>query len=308
MEENNLVVSIYYLEFINNLDKLLWELLYSNDGYINLTSKQAIVEADKVIEKFDFEANKLRKEVDFEKADLIIEEKREELTKIVKEHYKKQAVIWANDIYENMLDNCLLNVTLYKTNPEMVDKIYNRTLSAAGWISEVNKFSNEDKQTLIDVLNKEFKSAINSKDIDYLPNLKAEKSDPKLFIELRELILTNEDEFISTEFERFDSNLIEDDIKYFNKIKNDMKTFKKTAIKDDVFLINSALNMLKLKTFDEKYKFIKEVDGDITLFLFKNKAIAEKDKIEIIKRRMQLFKDYKYSEEISLYYKNLISS
>ena len=308
MEENNLVVSIYYLEFINNLDKLLWELLYSNDGYINLTSKQAILEADKVIERFDFEANKLRKEVDFEKADLIIEEKRDELTKIVKDHYKKQAVIWANDIYENMLDNCLLNVTLYKTNPDMVDKIYNRTLSAAGWISEINKFSNEDKQTLIDVLNKEFKNALNSKDVDYLPNLKAEKSDPKLFVELRELILTDENKFISTDFNRFNTELIEDDIKYLNKIKNDLNTFKKVAIKDDVFLVNSAITLLKLKTFEDKYKFIKEVDGDITLFLFKNKAITEKDKVEIIKRRMQLFKDYKNPEEISLYYKNLISS
>ena len=308
MEENNLVISVYYLEFINNLDKLLWELLYSDNGYINLTSKEAIVEAQKIVERFDFEANKLRKDVDFDKADLIIEEKREEFVEIVKNHYQKQAVIWANDIYENMLDNCLLNVTLHKNNTEMVDKIYNRALSSASWISEVNHFSAEDKKTLFDVLNREFKDAVNSKDDDYIPSTKAEKSDPKLFIELRDYILPQEDKFMSVDFEKLDNSLIDDDIKYLNKIKNDLKTFKRTAIKDEILLVNCAVNLLKLKTFEDKYKFIKEVDGDINVFLFKNKKIEEKDKVEIIKRRIQLFKDYKNPDEISSYYKNLITS
>ena len=307
MKENNLVASIYYLEFINKLDKLLWELLYSENGYINLSSKEAVVEADKVIERFDFEANKLRKDVDFDKADLIIDEKRAEFASIVKEHYQKQAVVWANDIYENMLDNSLLNVTLHKNNPNMVDKIYNRALSSAGWISEVNKFSEEDKKALFDILNKEFKSAINSKDSDYLPSMKADKSDPKLFLELREQILKNDIEFVSTNFEKFTSNLTDDDIRYLNKAKNDLKTFKKMSVKDEVLLINSAINILKLKTFEEKYKFIKEVDGDLSFFLFRNKSINEKDKIEIIKRRMYLFRDYINPEETSSYFKNLIA-
>jgi len=308
MEENNIVISTCYLEFINNLDNLLWELLYSQSGYMNLKSKEAVIEANKILERFDFEANKLKKDVDFEKADEIIEEKREEFIEIVKNHYQKQAVIWANDIYENLLDNCLLNVTLHKNNPDMVDKIYNRALSGVSWISEVNKFSAEDKKILSDILNKEFKNALNSKDSDFVPLLKAEKSDPKLFVELRELVLKDENKFVSADFEKFSSNLAQDDILFLNKIKNDLKTFKRTSAKDDILMINSAINLLKLRNFEDKYKFIKEVDGDINIFLSKNKSIDEKDKIEIIKRRLQLFKDYKNPEEVSSYYKNLIIS
>jgi len=308
MEENNYVLSIYYLEFINNLDNLFWELLYSSTGYMNLSLKEAVVEADKIIERFDFEANKLKQNVDFEKADLIIDEKRNELIGLVKEHYKKEAIAWANDIYEKTVDNCLLNVTLYKHNPDMADKIYNRALSTAGWISEINKFSNEDKKILFNALNDDFKKAITSKDNDFIPKIKPDKSDPKLFLELRELILKNEEEFISKDFDKFEDSLILEDINCLKKLQNDLKTFKKTSVKDEMLLLNSSINLLKMKTFEEKYNFLKEVDGDIALFLYKNKTIEEKDKVEIIKRRMLLFRDYKNPNEISLYYKELISS
>lgn len=308
MKENNLVISTYYLEFINNLDKLLWELLYSETGYTNLKGKDAVIEADKILQRFDFEANKLKKEVDFDNADLIIEEKKLEFIEIVKKHYQKQTVFWANNVYENLLDNCLLNATLHKDNSDMADRIYNRALSGVSWICEVNNFSDKEKSMLLDILNTEFKNAMNSKDSDYIPAIKAEKSNPKLFLELRDCALKDEDKFLAVDFKQYESDLNDDDIKYLSKIKNDMKTFKKISAKDDIFLINSAINILKLKSFEDKYKFIKEVDDDINIFLFKNKKIEEKDKLELIKRRMQLFKDYKNPEEISLYYKNLISS
>lgn len=308
MKENNLIISTYYLEFINNLDKLLWELLYSENGYTNLSGKDAVVGADKIMERFEFEANKLKKDTEFDNADLIIEEKKSEFIEIVKKHYQKQAVFWANNVYENLLDNCLLNATLHKENPDMADKIYNRALSSVSWICEVNNFSENEKNTLLDILNREFKNALSSKDSDYIPTLKAEKSDPKLFLELRDFALKDEEKFISIDFRQYESNLNDDDIKYLSKIKNDLKTFKKISVRDELFLINSAMNMLKLKSFEDKYKFIKEVDDDINVFLFKNKKIEEKDKLELVKRRMQLFKDYKNPEEISSYYKSLISS
>ena len=85
---NNLAKNIKKVEFINNLDNLINELLYSkNNGYINLSSKEAVDGAIEVIEQFDNEVLKLCDEVDFENLDEIIQEKKNELIYQIKKHY-----------------------------------------------------------------------------------------------------------------------------------------------------------------------------------------------------------------------------
>lgn len=307
MEIRNILESTSYLEFINELDELVYNLLYSPEGgYTLLNSKEAVEAAQGVIEKFNNEAVKILKKVNFKNAQDIVEDKKQELLTLINKHYKKQALIWAEAVYSDMIENCLLSISINKDNKENIDKMYNRALCAISWLKEVRGLSELEQKGLIEKFNDDFAQALYSKDEDYLPNQSPKKSDALLFLEIRSLIINNEERFLGLDLNEYSQCLNEEDLKFFNRLKAEINTYKKVSIKDEINLIDSAIELLNLQNDNEKYEFIKEVDSDFTLFFINNKKLVEEDKISLIKKRINLFKDMLKNQKT--YYKKLLTS
>ena len=75
--QDNIIKSIQYVELINNIASILNDLLYSPEyGYTNLSGKDAVLNYDVVVEKFDNEDN-------FTINDSLIETLKDENEKII---------------------------------------------------------------------------------------------------------------------------------------------------------------------------------------------------------------------------------
>ena len=84
MEIINDVINI---EFLNDIDKIMFELLYSNpNGYINLASRTAIINGEKYIKEFDKELEKLAYGKNNCKLQMVISEKKKEFKEHIKKH------------------------------------------------------------------------------------------------------------------------------------------------------------------------------------------------------------------------------
>ncbi len=306
MNNVKLLAGISYIEFINNVDNLINELLYSPDGgYTALFSKNAVISAQSIVDKFDHETEKLKKQIDFPDSDKVIEEKRKDLIKQIKKHYDIQSLAWADEVYQNMLDNCFLQATIFKNDKEVRDKIYAKIISGVSWIANVRKLNDETLNKLIKFNLNKFYQALNSNDKDYIPKSDTDKSDVDLFIEFRDLILKDKDKFIILDFNSLNDKLSVDDINYFNRLKRDLQTYKINTVKDDILLVNSAIDVLKIKNNTEKYNFVKLVENDFSSQL---ENLDENKKIDLVKRRMKLFKNSLHNDNISEYFKSKIIS
>ncbi len=307
MEKNDVLLSTCYLEFINNLDSLIYNLLYEeNTGYTNMSSKQAVIEAPKIIEKYDYEAQKLAAESKFGETENVIGEKRKELENFINEYSKQEMYVWAQEVFEKNLDNSLFSAQIYKNKPEEIEKIFYRAANAINWISNVKNLPEKTTETYTSNLKNKLQKIVMQNDEDYLPKGNPEESDVRLFCKLRNDFLKNE--FSEDALKNSQDKLSNEDFNYLTRLANDFKGYLKSSVTDEIILVNTAVSLMKLKNEKEKYDFIKEVDGDITIFLSKNKKIEEKEKIDIIKRRMKLFESSLKKEETSEYFKKLLTS
>ncbi len=307
MNKSDLLTTVSYLEFVNNVDNLVFELLYSSkDGYTGLLSKNAVMSAKDYFERFNHEAEKLKKNIDFDCADKIIDEKRNNLIKQMKKHYDTQILRWADEVYQNVLESCFLQAAVFKDDKNMCDKIYAKILSCISWICNVHNYSDDKMSRMISLNINKFNDALNTQDKDYIPKVPSQKTNPAFYLELRNLILTDKDKFLSVDFNSLDEKLNSEDIQQFNRIKRDIQTSKVNSIKDDILLINSAIDVLKIKKDEDKYNFIKLIRNDFSNF--NDEKLDEEGKIEIIKRRMQLFKNSLNNDAVSDYFKSKITS
>ena len=307
MNKSDLLTTVSYLEFVNNVDNLVFDLLYSSkDGYTGLLSKNAVMSAKDYFERFNHEAEKLKKNIDFDCADKIIDEKRNNLIKQMKKHYDTQILSWADEVYQNVLESCFLQAAVFKDDKNMCDKIYAKILSCISWICNVHNYSDDKMSRMISLNINKFNDALNTQDKDYIPKVPLQKTNPAFYLELRSLILTDKDKFLSVDFNSLDEKLNSEDIQQFNRIKRDIQTSKVNSIKDDILLINSAIDVLKIKKDEDKYNFIKLIRNDFSNF--NDEKLDEEGKIEIIKRRMQLFKNSLNNDAVSDYFKSKITS
>jgi len=283
----DLIESTNYIETFNRFDNLINELIYSqNTGFINLRSKEALDGAKTVLEKFDFEADKITKENGSLNIDSIVSEKRNELIKIIEKHYIKEAKNWAYDAFNNMIDNCILQASIYNDDSEFIDKIYKKGICAISWISDICAFDENDKNKVIKKFDNDFNNAIKAKDNDFIDKTNPSKSDYELFLKLRSYIASDTDSFLALDFDNFKLKLSVSDINYFQKQKN-LININKTKAVDEILLVDCAIEKLNIKSNEEKYKFIQEIKDE-----FQNlKEDNLENKIEIIKRRMQLFQN-----------------
>ena len=101
MNIQDIINTTSYVEIVNKLDNLINDLLYSKDsGYINLTSKDALDNAQKVIDKFNYETDKISKDSVVDNIGSILSSKKEELIAEVRKHYEKEIRNWAYNIFE----------------------------------------------------------------------------------------------------------------------------------------------------------------------------------------------------------------
>ena len=309
MNNENLLTSISYLEFINNIDNLVFDLLYSpNNGFTGLLSKNAVTSAQGYLEKFNHEAEKIKRQVDFNNADKIIEDKNNDLIKKIKKHYNIQVVAWADEVYQNMIENCFLQASAFRDDKDIQDKIYAKILSCVSWMANIHNLTDDEMSKIIKINLDKFYRALNSNDSDFIPKASIQKTDPNSYLEIRDLILKDKDKFLTIDFNSLNDKLDSSDIQKFNRTKNDIQTSKINSIKDDILLINSAIDVLKIKNNDEKYNFIKLVENDFYNSDVQTDNLDENKKIELIKRRMKLFKNSLNNDSISEYFKSRITS
>ena len=137
MDVKNVLASVSYLDFVNKINALANELMYgANGGYINLKSKDAIISAKTVLEKFSANSSKLRKEIDSQSADKLIQAKKEDLAKLVKKHYDSQIPVWIDEVFEQLSDNLLFEVSI---NKQKANAIYNDLICAINWYCDIKK-------------------------------------------------------------------------------------------------------------------------------------------------------------------------
>ena len=283
----NLIESTQYIETINKLDNLINSLLYSqDDGFINQSSKEAILNANKVVEKFNFEADKIAHENSFSNIDEILKEKKDELINLINKHCSKQIYIWVDEVFNNMVDNCILKACVNYQNKKFPDEIYNRILSALDWVSSIKKYSGEEKNKILKSLNQRFNKALNSKDSDFLEKPNPLRSDYGLFFKLRNLVTDDIQKFLEIDFSEYKLKLTQQDINYFLKLQGRMQQ-NKTSVTDEINLVNCAIELLDIKNDSDKYCFISQIQDDLNTI----KDETEDIKIEKIKRRMELFKN-----------------
>ncbi len=297
MEINNIIKSADFLEFVNNLDELVLDILYNqNTGYANLTSKTAINEAQNKLKEFDENARKLLENAALDDVSGVIEEKRQDLICAIKKHYNQQIFIWCDEIYKNCIENCKISIAINRDNIELSDKEFQKALNMISWISNVKQLSSDEEQVLFEQFNKELDEMIKSNTYELLKN--KTKSDEKKFLELFYKIDT--EDFLKLDLEKENEYLTKEDLNYFKQIQQNLSTYKSTSIKDEVSLLKNAIQILNLKDNKGKYIFIKEILNDFISFRIENKKLTNDDKITLVKRRISIFKDN------SNYFKNQI--
>lgn len=305
----NHIESISYLEFINNLDDVFYNLLYSQqNGYINLHSKNAVNDFTSYVEKFDWEASKISDKINSANLTQVINNKKEDFIKELKKHYFEEVEVWVQEVFENLIQNILFSFSLNKDNKEVTDALYNRALSAIGWFCEITQKSDEDRNLIVQKFNNDLNQTLNTSYSDYLPKQRTNKTNPTLFLKAVKMYRQNYEEFMSIDFANIQDEISQEDLSYLNSLKVKSISSEKNIKDDEIDLINCAISILNLKSDNHKYNFIKQLLRDFDNFNIQNKKITEDDKILLVKRRMELFKDSLSSKPEYKYYKKILTS
>lgn len=296
MELSNIITGTKFFEFINNIDDLILDLLYSpENGYVNLSSKDAIIQAENKIRYFDEYVNKIIEEAKLNNIKDIVEEKRNFLIEAIKKHYSEQTIVWCDEVYQNCIENCKTIIAINRDEKETVNKNIQKVQYITNWISDIKNLTDKEKTDLYNQFQKELDETIRSNKFE---NPKNKTSNEQIYLELF-FKIKNKD-FININLDSYTDELTKEDLNYLKQIQTNLSTYKINSIIDEIDLIESAIQISDLKTDKEKYEFIKEVLNDFILYKSENKKLAQEDKISVIKNRILKFKN-------SLnYFKNLI--
>lgn len=301
--KSNIAKSISYLELVNNITSLVNNLLYSQEnGYCNWGAKDAVLNFENVVKKFDSEVLKLTKNINYSDVENVIKTKKLNLIKEIQKHYESQIMLWADQVFDAYVDNSLFELSIHKTKSE---EIYNQLIRAGNWLCEVKKISKDEQKAIFDDIALKFNDVLKSNDNDYLPLNAPKKSNADEFCALWDLILDDLEGFLSQNFSLYQTKLTTEDINYFENIKLRLLSSKKTLVQDEINLIASALDVAKINAFESKYNFIKQVNFDFIAFMEQHKMITEEDKIRLINRRVELFSDK--SKKSKNYFKQLFT-
>ena len=110
------------------------------------------------------------------------------------------------------------------------------------------------------------------------------------------------------DFENTLNGISQEDLQYFNLLKVKSKTAQKTISDDEIDLIFCCLEILNLNSENQQYDFIKLLLNDFANASSDKKALSEEDKIQLAKRRIELFKDSISNKHEYKYYKKMLIS
>ena len=304
MENKNIIASISYLEFVNNITALINKLLYSpEEGYINYTSKDAIISFKNIVKKFDNEVLKLSRDLNYSDIETLIKSKKKDLILAIQKHYDNELFVWADEVFDNLVDNCLFEVSI---NKQKANEYYNQLACAVGWLCDIKNSSKEEYCAILKEYTKRFNSVLKTNDNDYVSNQIPNKTDFSEFVRIWNMILDDCNAFIEIDFIELSTKFVREDLTYFENIKNKLSTYKKINIIDELTLISTAIENMQLKKDEDIYNFIKQIDYDFIGFIEQNKKITENDKVVLINRRSQIFSDKNKSAKN--YFKKLLTS
>ena len=300
----NIVASLTTLELINKISSAANDLLYSSDyGFLNLTSKNAIDNRNKILEKYDYEVSKIQTKSSVSLSAQILSSKKKEFISKIEAHCNKELFVWIDEEYSKFLDNSYFELSIDKNNAEI---IFYRLIQALNWYSNIKKLSKEEYNSCLLQIQTRFEKVLNSKDEDFITKNEAKKSNVDEFLSFWLMILENKDKFLEVDFSLDEIMLSNADVALFQSIKNQLATKSAQKILDEILLINSALEVLNLAKNDEKYELIMQLLYDLRFGDKDKQEVSEEEKISTIKRRLSLFKDKnKASKE---YFKKLIIS
>ena len=122
---------------------------------------------------------------------------------------------------------------------------------------------------------------------------------------IHELVLGLEEKYLKDDAFIIIMNYIKS---YFNSLKIKSSSSEKNIKDDEIDLINCAISLLNIKTDNNKYEFIKLLLRDFDNFYRTNKKITEDNKILLVKRRMELYKDNSDKKQDYKYYRKKLTS
>ena len=300
----NIINNISYFEFLNKISSLIRQLLYSNEqGYIFLKSKDAILNFENVLKKYDYEAFKLAKDVQSFDVNSVIEYRKKDLLAVLEHHYNEQLQVWAKDVFDDLIDNILFDYSVNKNN---ITDSYKKIIVAVNWLANMLSFDNDSYAKLKDETINRLENLSNSYGNADFVKSKNKDTNPDVFMNIWKMLLNDSDEFIQMNLNDDSIGLSVDDIKYLEYLQKCFASINKTSILDEINLIMSAVDIAKLKNNSDIYTFIKQINSDFLSFVGKNQKISEEDKIKLVSRRISLFNDKNNSSKE--YFKNLIIS
>ena len=303
MNTDKIIKSIQCIEFVNKINSLANKLLYdSNDGFIYLKSKNSLLNREKILEKFSFEADKIKQELNFSEDNGFIDEKKEELKIIISKHCNAELPFWIDEVFDELISNFLFSLSV---NKELKDEIYFKILESLAWYANVKNISIEERKKIENKLIADFESCLNSSDKDYLDTVSLNRTDYKIYFQIWEEVLLDLDKFLKYDFSDFENKLLKNDINYFLGVQSRLNSYKKTVVLDDFSLIKAAIDFAKIADEKEKYDFIQDIRNDFIYSLEQNKQLSEEEKIKIVKRRITLAQSKK--DNLVNYYSKIIS-
>lgn len=284
----NIISDIRYLDFINKVNKISNELLYSpEDGYFYKKGKDAIDLKEKICEKFLFEINKIKNLSKISVENEILNKRKSLFFNNVKKHYISQICIWADEVFDEFVSNFLFELSLDKSK---INEIIPQFEKLINWYCVIRNLNETQSQNLKIEYNKKISNVLKNNDLDYIPKKDKNSTKPKRFLEIWNILLNDTQEFFIYKIDDVKDDLSQEDYNYFINLKNKLTTYKKDVFLDEILLIDVASKQISLEA-DNKYQFIKSVINDFLCFCEKNKTINENDKITLIKRRIALYKD-----------------
>lgn len=303
MLTDDILKSAQYYNFVDKINSLSNELLYGKSGYLLLKSFEAIKNKDVFVQKFNFEANKIKNEYNYSDSLNYVDFKKKSFISSLEKHFQDELYVWIDEIYENLCENYLLELSINKT---LAQEIFSILSDILNWYCSIKNIDDSKINDIKKQLNLKFQSALKSQDIDYLNSLEQVQTKPKVFIDLWKKILNSPDEFVDLNLNQFLDDLSKNDINFFNSIKQKLFSFKREVVLDEINLIEFMLSEFKIDSFDEKYQIIQSIYRDFSVKQIENKTLSEEDKIKIIKRRLEIAFDRK--NKTSNFYKKVTSS
>ena len=117
MQSNDFLKTINYIDIVNKFDNLINELLYSkNSGFINLKAKNALSARENVLLNYSYEADKIAHNYNYLNIENLIKQKRSELIYQINKHLESELVNWAQEVFLETINNCILKISLNKDN------------------------------------------------------------------------------------------------------------------------------------------------------------------------------------------------